>query len=142
MSIIESAKSEMRLAGYDVADTEVMVEILRKFLTRWDSGGAVWAMAPVLMRLLNNQPLTPISGAGYEWIDRSEISSSPMWQNERCSSVFKDGTGKAWDIDNPSWDGAFPYEPPLSLPGDPVIVFDTVTDYAAINRQQKGEDHS
>jgi hypothetical protein len=59
-----------------------------------------------------------------------------MLQNRRCGSVFKDwrrddgslsmvvgeGTLTIHDIDNPAWDGKFPYDPATKMPADPVIV--------------------
>jgi len=60
-----------------------------------------------------------------------------MLQNRRCSTVFKTwreengaladvGHGKQVisDIENPIWDGRFPYTPPTKLPDDCVVTFD------------------
>jgi hypothetical protein len=62
-----------------------------------------------------------------------------MLQNRRCSSVFKDwrsedghlsgnaGQGKLTihDIDNPGWNGSFPYDPTTRLPTSPVMEIET-----------------
>lgn len=122
-SITERAKVEMELAG--IGDQEAMSRILRIFFETWHSG-AVWEMAPALMRLIAGKPLTPLTGGSTEW--HRPIPSPPMWQNNRCSSVFKVDDGprppfkfRYYDIDNPAWNGTFPYLPPSKLPIDPTI---------------------
>ena len=133
MSIIEHAKIELAAINFGAEDSTVMVELLEKFLDQWDSGAAVHAVAPVFVRLLGGQPLGPLTGAESEWFD--PMGDGIMLQNKRCSSVFKDwrdetghlsahaGLGKLTihDINNPGWDGTFPYDPTTRLPADPVI---------------------
>lgn len=138
MSIIESAKIELAAANFGEEDSAVMIEILEKFFSQWDSGGAVHAVAPVLQRLIAGQPLGPLTGDDSEWFD--PMDDGIMLQNKRCGSVFKDwrtedghlsdkaGVGKLTihDIDNPRWDGSFPYDPATKFPSSPVIEFETV----------------
>jgi hypothetical protein len=127
MSIVAQAKSEMKRAGFPDSEIAVMGEILDKFFDTWDSGGAVWAMAPVLQRLIAGQPLTPLTGDDDEWMEVGE----GVFQNVRDSSVFKDPRfhdGKlAYDIDAPDPRAAitFPYEPPHSRVSSPVIEIST-----------------
>ena len=137
MSIIEHAKTELAAINFGTEDTAVMVELLEKFLNQWDSGGAVHAVAPVFVRLLSGQPLGPLTGDDSEWHD--PMGDGIMLQNRRCSSVFKDwrsedghlsgnaGQGKLTihDIDNPGWDGSFPYDPTTRLPTSPVMEIET-----------------
>ena len=138
MSIIESAKIELAAANFGEEDSAVMIEILEKFFSRWDSGGAVHAVAPVLQRLIAGQPLGPLTGDDSEWFD--PMGDGLMLQNKRCGSVFKDwrtasghlsdaagqGTLNIHDIDNPAWDGKFPYDPATKLPASPVVEFAAV----------------
>lgn len=133
MSIIEHAKTELAAINFGTEDSAVMVELLEKFLGQWDSGGAVHAVAPVFVRLLNGQPLGPLTGADEEWFD--PMGDGLMLQNKRCGSVFKDwrdetghlsesaGLGKLiiHDIDNPGWDGTFPYDPTTRFPASPIM---------------------
>lgn len=133
MSIIESAKIELAAVNFGEEDSKVMVELLEKFLDQWDSGGAVHAVAPVFVRLLSGQPLSPLTGADEEWFD--PLGDGLMLQNKRCGSVFKDWRGedgrlssqagegslKIHDLDNPAWNGSFPYDPSTRLPASPVI---------------------
>jgi hypothetical protein len=111
MSIIERAKAELDRIKFGEEDSAVMVDILERFFKQWDSGGTVSVAGPVLARLIEGKPLAPLTGADDEWIDCSEMRGCPMWQNLRCSSVFKDGS-RAWDIDLPGNDTiTFPYRP-------------------------------
>jgi hypothetical protein len=44
--------------------------------------------------LASFEPLVPLTGKDFEW---NEVSEG-MWQNNRCSHVFKGPDGKAYDI--------------------------------------------
>ena len=44
------------------------------------------------------EPLVPLTGEDWEWVDVSEMSGKTLYQNKRCSHVFKDGD-EAYDID-------------------------------------------
>lgn len=114
MSIIEQAKIELKRINFSDEDGARMIQILELFFDQWDSGGAVWAVIPVLQRLIAGKPLSPLTGDDDEWND----VGNGVFQNNRLSTVFKDPRfydGKlAYDIDNP--DGprvaiAFPYTP-------------------------------
>jgi hypothetical protein len=39
------------------------------------------------------EPLHPIRDTDDEWNDISDSMGEPMWQNNRCTSIFKDGNG-------------------------------------------------
>lgn len=123
MSVIEFAKSEMTRCNFPPDEIEVMEKILHLFFDTWDSGGAVWVMAPVLQKCIACKPLTPLTGEPDEWIDHGD----GIFQNTRCGSVFKDPRfheGKlAYDIDaaNPHAAITFPYDPDNIQVGEPVI---------------------
>src|SRR4051812_14296352 len=101
MSIVAQAKRELDLINFGEEDSAVMVGLLETFLNQWDSGGAVWAVAPVFQRLLAGKCLSPLTGEPSEWLDHGD----GVFQNLRCGSVFKDPRfhdGKlAYDLDNP-----------------------------------------
>lgn len=121
MSIIEQAKTEMALANFGEDDSRVMVEILEKFFGQWDSGGAVWAVAPVLQRLIAGKPLSPLSGADDEWCIH-DFDHDLYAQNKRCGSVFKRRDGTAYDIaSGPRVEIAFPYWPDKADVDSPVV---------------------
>jgi len=123
VSIRAQAKYEMKRAGFEPGEMEVMGKILDLFFDTWDSGGAVFVAADVLRRLIAGQPLSPLTGADDEWADVGEATGRPMWQNMRDSSVFKDEGGRCYDIDTKGRPTiAFPYTPPSYGPPDPVMV--------------------
>lgn len=122
MSIIERAKSELALINFG-EDSDVMIELLEKFLDTWDSGGAVAAVQPIFNRLLAGKPLSPLTGADEEWMDHGD----GVFQNLRASSVFKDPRfhdGKlAYDIDakEPRAAITFPYWPERDRVAMPIM---------------------
>lgn len=123
MSLLAHADDELRRAGWDDDDREVMVAILKQFFDQWDSGGAVSVAAPVLMRLIAGKPLSPLTGDDDEWFDPD--SNHDILQNIRCSSVFKNkDTGRAYDIADSS-PGlrfiSFPYYPARADVMPPVL---------------------
>jgi hypothetical protein len=128
MSIISSAKEELARINFGEEDTAVMVGILEKFFEQWDSGGAVYAAAPILQRLIAGKCLSPLTGDDDEWFDHGD----GVFQNKRVGSVFKDPRfhdGKlAYDLDNPAGARAaitFPYWPERAEVASPVIEIET-----------------
>ncbi len=120
MSILSRAKDELRRINFGEDDSRAMIEILERFFEQWDSGGAVWAAAPVLQRLIAGKPLSPLSGDNDEW---REVGDG-VFQNLRCSSVFK-RDGKIYDIDvegRPQI--TFPYNPEKAVVKSPVVEID------------------
>lgn len=123
MSIVENAKLELDAIRFGAEDTEVMLDILRRFFAQWNSGGAVWAVAPVLQRLIAGKPLSPLTGEDSEWTYVAADQSGPLYQNKRCSTVFKDSHG-AYDIDSGQRLAVtFPYWPVRAEVADPVVEF-------------------
>lgn len=127
MSVIEYAKSELKRINFGDEDSAVMIEILEKFFGQWDSGGAVWAVAPILQRCIAGKNLSPLTGQDDEWMDHGD----GVFQNVRCSSVFKDPRfheGKlAFDIDalHPRAAITFPYDPERVEIASPVMEMQT-----------------
>ncbi len=128
MSIIAAAKEELKRINFGDEDSAVMIEILEKFFEQWDSGGAVWAVAPILQRLIAGKCLSPLTGDADEWIEHDH----GIFQNRRCSTVFRDPRfhdGKsAYDLDNPTGPReaiSFPYWPERAEVSSPVIEIET-----------------
>jgi hypothetical protein len=127
MSIIQSAKAELKRINFGEEDSAAMVEILERFFEQWDSGGAVYAVAPILQRLIAGKCLSPLTGEDDEWVEHDH----GVFQNKRVSSVFKDPRfhdGKqAYDLDNPAGPRvaiSFPYWPERAEVSSPVIEID------------------
>lgn len=129
MSVCDQALDEMTRAGFEEKDKVAVLAIMETFFKHWDSGGACSVMIPVLNRLLCGKPLGPLTGSEEEWFDHGEMGDyKRMRQNKRCSSVFENtdqnGVVTYRDVDNPRWDGAFPYDPE-AVPPNPVIEVET-----------------
>ena len=106
MSLVSYAESELDRIG--MTDDDDMNGLMRKHLLHMvhefseegHSGFSASYALQCLEKLLRFKPLSPLTGEDDEWIDVSEISGVPHYQNKRCSSVFKDGKdGEAYDID-------------------------------------------
>jgi hypothetical protein len=53
--------------------------------------------------ILSFKPIGPLLGTDNEWVDVAEVSGRVLWQNKRCSRVFREGDGQAYDIDGIVW---------------------------------------
>lgn len=60
------------------------------------SGGSIGALLGMFETLSSFKPLTPLTGEDSEWL---EVNDEGLLQNVRYGSVFKDSTGRAYDID-------------------------------------------
>lgn len=75
-----------------------ILHMIDEFVAEGHSGFSASYAIQCLEKLLRFEPLSPLRGTDDEWVDVAEYNGSPMWQNNRCSRVFKDETG-AYDID-------------------------------------------
>jgi len=51
-------------------------------------------------KVIRFEPLSPLTGEDDEWIDQSGPTGSPMFQNRRCMTIFKEGSNaQAWHIE-------------------------------------------
>lgn len=87
----------------ELAIYNMMLKIVKQFVKQGHSGGSAHFFANKyssdLRKLLLQQPITPLTGYVDEWVE----VMPEVWQNNRCSSVFKEpvkGEGiQAHDID-------------------------------------------
>jgi hypothetical protein len=100
-NLVEYAKNEMELAGMGANSEDVnkwMYDNVIKVIEAFSSGGHSGASADyaisIIEKLLRYEPLTPLTYAPDEWIDVSEASGTPMWQNKRKFNVFSIDGGK------------------------------------------------
>lgn len=112
MTLMQHAKREMSLAGLYDADTDYgsgtiadsVMELIEVYARQEHSGGSAMMVRELFHDLSQFKPLIPISSSPNEWMDVSEASGRPMWQNIRDASKFSRNGGKTWyDIDHPSW---------------------------------------
>lgn len=103
------ALRELKAAGYapigecedgpDKWMQESVLELLEVFSKQGHSGFSAPHCIDLFKKLASYEPLVPLSGNDEEWMDVGEMSGYPIWQNKRCHHVFKEGDGKAYDID-------------------------------------------
>lgn len=102
-NLIEHARTELAAAGYKAQPgrpiiekmvMEDVLELLEVFAKQGHSGSSAPMIVSLFKKLALYEPLAPLTGKSEEWIEVAD----GMWQNVRCSHVFKDVNG-AWDID-------------------------------------------
>jgi hypothetical protein len=107
MSLIEHAKRELLAAGYspDADDGptrwiyEYVVSLIKTFAEQGHSGQSAPIVASIFGELARFRPLGPLRGTDDEW---AEVDAG-IWQNNRCSRIFKGEDGRAYDIDGIIW---------------------------------------
>lgn len=64
------------------------------------------AITQALKKLLLQDPLCDVTGHDDEWVDITDRNGGePMWQNSRCSGLFKYSDGKCSYVDAIVWKG-------------------------------------
>lgn len=101
------AKRELQALGYKLDGVEDggpnkwivsnLLELVKVFAAQGHSGMSASYCLDLFSKLAAYQPLGPLTGEDWEWMDVSEMSGIPLKQNIRCSHVFKEGDW-AYDI--------------------------------------------
>jgi hypothetical protein len=109
MSLEEHARRELELCGQyeeDPAYSESIIRAVKEFASYGHSGGSASVAREQLHALLTFKTLSLITSDPEEWIDQSEVSGTPMWQNRRDPSYFSTDGGKTWySLDDPERTG-------------------------------------
>lgn len=97
-NLVRHAKTELALLSteddeYQNAMNKHLIKMVKMFSGEGHSGFSAQYAIGMLSKLLRYQPLLPLTGADNEW---HEIERG-VFQNIRCSHVFKDNSG-AYDI--------------------------------------------
>jgi hypothetical protein len=102
-NLCKHAKRELELAGLFDEDSDyggmignAAYEIVKTFARQGHSGWSAEMTADIVVRLMAYKPLTPLSSDPDEWIDQSELSGTPLWQNRRNPSAFSTDGGATW----------------------------------------------
>jgi hypothetical protein len=98
-NLVEHAKRELELSGQwaeDPAYAACLVATVAAFASYDHSGGSAEVAVGQLHRLLQWRTLSPLTSDPAEWEDRTEMSSSPLWQNVRDPAAFSRDGGQAW----------------------------------------------
>jgi hypothetical protein len=75
-----------------------VLKLIDIFAEEGHSGSTAPYAINLFSKLAKFEPITPLTGEDDEWV-RHDYGVEPMYQNKRCSHVFKDGDGRAYDID-------------------------------------------
>ena len=59
------------------------------------------AISQAVKHLMLQEPICPITGVDEEWVNIRDVSDEDemMYQNKRCSALFKSKSGKCWYVD-------------------------------------------
>jgi hypothetical protein len=103
-NLLDFAKKELSIIGMDENSLDIdldmrnhILHMIEEFSQESHSGFSASYAISILEKLLKYQPLSPITGEDSEWTDVAEQSGYQLYQNKRCSSVFK-SNGAAYDI--------------------------------------------
>lgn len=103
MSLQDYAHDELTRAELFDADSDYngmigtsVMELINVFARQGHSGFSADMVASIFAKLAAYEPLTPLTFDADEWIDRSEMSGTPMWQNTRQSTIFSEVPGVSW----------------------------------------------
>lgn len=106
MSLITHARRELTAAGLFDADSdysgklgESVMDLVTAFANQGHSGYSAELVLDLFHKVAGYQILTPLEDKEDEWVDVSEHSGYPHFQNRRLSSVFKDGNGVVTSVD-------------------------------------------
>lgn len=108
--LLKYAETELKAAGYykkaktsggstenkyKKAVAEAVLALIKLFSEQGHSGLSASVTIDIFNRLARFEPLGPLTGKRDEW---NKVADD-LWQNKRCSRVFKNEKGEAWDID-------------------------------------------
>ena len=87
-----------------------ILAICEKFGSSGQSGGSApyvaTALSHAIKKLCLHEPICPVTGIDQEWVNVTDISDSPTYQNNRCSALFKNGDlGNPYYLDAIIWKG-------------------------------------
>jgi hypothetical protein len=74
-----------------------VLKLLEVFHGEGHSGSSAPYAINLFEKLAKFEPVAPLTGEDWEWVNVAEQNGGPLWQNKRCSHVFKDNDG-AYDI--------------------------------------------
>ena len=102
-NLVNYAKDELARIDHsddmqDLIDRDIL-ELIETFSNQEHSNTTGAYVLGVFNRLVKFMPLTPLTGDDNEWEDISDISGDTCYQNKRCSRIFKDKDGRAYDIE-------------------------------------------
>jgi hypothetical protein len=96
--LVDHARRKLALIGEDEWLTNGLCKVISAFAAMGHSGFSAEHSTAVLEKLLRFQSLSPLTDDPAEWIDRSEISGTPLWQNTRDPRAMSADGGKTYTL--------------------------------------------
>lgn len=102
-NLVSHAKHELK-SSYETGDemniamADHLIDMVRVFGTAGHSGFSASYAVSALNTLLKFEPLGPLLGVDSEWVHVGEQNGKPLYQNNRCGRIFKEGD-HPYDID-------------------------------------------
>jgi len=96
--LVDHARRELALIGEDSWIADGPCKVVAAFAEMGHSGFSAAHCADTLNQLLRYQPLSPLTDDPAEWIDQSEISGTPLWQNTRDPRAMSQDGGKTYTL--------------------------------------------
>lgn len=110
-TLIAHAENELKALGMLDSGKEMnelmcqnILKLLKVFSEQGHSGMSGNYCLGLFNKLVNFEPLTPLTGEDWEWMDIG-TQTGTLYQNIRCGRVFKDDDG-AYDIDGKVFEDA------------------------------------
>lgn len=73
-----------------------ILEVIKVFSEQGHSGFSAGYAISLLQKLLKYEPITPLTGNDDEW-NKLDYGDDVKYQNKRCSRIFKNADGQAYD---------------------------------------------
>lgn len=101
--LLNHARNEMIRAGlfdkdadYEGLIARSVMDLLKAHSKAGHSGASHEQVLEIFDILVRYKTLTPITADPSEWNDVSDMSGTPMWQNNRDFTYFSTDGGKTW----------------------------------------------
>ncbi len=114
------AKEELEILKKTVPDSIItpfekeILALCEAFGNSGQSGGSApyvaSAISESIRKLCLKEPICDITGHESEWVDVSEMMDRKLWQNLRCSALFKEENNKCNYINAIVWQGEEEYD--------------------------------
>lgn len=105
MSISAYARRELKAAGFFSPDSDyggmlgnAVMELMEVFEKQGHSGASASRVVAIFSKVASYLPLKPLTGEDSEWVEIGTQDGERLFQNNRCSHVFKCGD-RAYDIE-------------------------------------------
>lgn len=96
--LADHARRELEILGEEPEVIDKLIQMVDIFASMGHSGFSAAHFAQVIKRLLDYEPLSPLTDNPDEWnlIDEETAGCDDLWQSTRCPSAFSRDGGKIY----------------------------------------------